>query len=121
MSLLLQSALRILRCLRATAAVSVVLLQGAVMAAPPMEHGLHQAVSVLAGIQLHAEFRAEHPECKPGLADRWCCHAVCTATLLPLGCQAAATFSRGGDRPETVQIKSGFDPEGLRRPPKSAT
>lgn len=115
----LRSALRILRHMCGCAAVAVLLLHGISMAAPGVGHD-RQSELGSADAQLRADIQAEHQTCVPGQGQACCCGTPCSVAPLPAGRPLATLVSGSEASLAAPQIRSGIEPEGLRRPPKAA-
>jgi hypothetical protein len=111
------SAVRLARRLLALAAVFAFLLHGAVTAAPYTGGHHHAAVSDTE-THSHSEFLGGSGGQSKG-ADYLCCGIACMVALPSRQVRVGGAACRGKMRPTPFQAKYEFDPEGIRRPPKS--
>ena len=110
-----------LRFLIGAAAMLGFLLHGTVFAAPLVEHRNHLMEFSWADNLPHAGNHRERPEFDPGHTNGWCCGAACSVSVLPAAYQMDPALSGDGDEPERINLTSGFDPDGIRRPPKTTS
>ena len=118
MSLTFHSVLQFLTRIMAAAAMLAFLLHGMAAAAPGGHHVARGAMSF--GTDGHLGSQAADHDSDLARADSACCGIACSITLLPLAVEMAMDWSRADDEAALLHGKSGIEPDGIRRPPKTA-